>query len=37
MDSMEHNALPPFLNGLATDEAQASDEGEIGSQWKRWW
>ena len=22
--------LPPAINGLATDEAQASDEGEIG-------
>ena len=33
MDSMEVelNALQPFLNGLATDEAQASDEGEIGA------
>ena len=23
--------LPPALNGLATDEAQAADEGEIGA------
>ena len=30
-NEVELNALQPFLNGLETDEAQASDEGEIGA------
>ena len=25
------NALPPALNGLATDETQAAEEGEVGA------
>ena len=30
-NEVELNALQPFLNGLATDEAQAEDEGDIGA------
>jgi hypothetical protein len=30
-NEVELDALQPFLNGLATDEAQASDEDEIGA------
>jgi hypothetical protein len=31
VNEVELDALQPFLNGLATDEAQALDEGEIGA------
>ena len=30
-NGIDVNAVPPALNGLATDEAQAADEGEIGA------